>query len=88
MTNEIYENVALGDLLLSERRFEIQERYSDKITGETYLGTDLLVSNLFLITKGDGIFREEMLYTESGKKINLDRLNKGILKSEVFEFRG
>ena len=84
---KIYENVELGDLLLVRGALRYKKLF-DKITGESYLGTDLVVSSLFLIAKGDGIFREEMLYTEKGKKINLQRLNKGILKSEIFEFRG
>ena len=86
-TNTIYENVELGDLLLVRGALRYK-KICDKLTGETYLGTDVLVSSLFLIAKGDGEFREEMLYTERGKKINLNQLNKGISKSEIFQYRG
>ena len=86
-TNEIYENVAPGDLLLVRGALRYK-KISDQFIGGSYLGTDVLVSSLFLITKGDGEFTEEMLYTESGTKVNLNQLNRGISKSEIFQYRG
>ncbi|KAI6653645.1 hypothetical protein LOD99_3540 [Oopsacas minuta] len=60
----------------------------DRVCNDKIIGVDILVSSLIVIERGDGDFGDGILHTEAGSKINIGKLNKGILTSEIFEYKG